>query len=143
MSSNTKKTFRKISRTLTFQAFCVKPLEPKFSIKDDRSSLHDGMSTMSKNLSFSLQVKQLRDFIESKAMQSVFYIVNIDPKTKKLMSEDTVYLLQNYSSVNIDQVSLSVEHYIKYSTKEIDSENLLWTTEPLVMRNFAISFNQN
>jgi hypothetical protein len=57
---------------LAFQAACVTPLHPKFSIKDDLSSLQAGTATgdyMSKNLSFSLQVKQLKDFIESKAMQ--------------------------------------------------------------------------
>jgi hypothetical protein len=59
-------------------------------------------------------------------MQSIFYIVNIDPRFKNFIGEDTVYLLQDYSSISIDQVTLSVEHYIKYSAEEIDSENSLW-----------------
>jgi hypothetical protein len=45
---------------LAFHAACVTPLDPKFSIKVDLSSLQAGTTTgdyMSKNLSFALQVK--------------------------------------------------------------------------------------
>lgn len=119
-----------------FHAVVVKGLDTKFTIRNDLSILQDGTTTsdfMEKNLSFTLQVSALQHYLESKCLQSVFSILNIDPLAPfSLADENTVYLLQDYSSLTLDQVLLSSEFYYKFSKKQLDQENLEWTMDLLL-----------
>jgi hypothetical protein len=104
------------------------PLVEKFTSKDDLSSIIDptkivGNDFFTKSLDFNLTVKTLREHIERHVMGSVFKLLNVEERVNAitrhcrvvLQDNYTVNLLEDYATVDLNTVMLSIEYYVQHS----------------------------
>jgi hypothetical protein len=119
----------------SFYYKAVQGLDTKFTLTDNLSDIDDASKSsnfMTKTLNFTLLLQEISEHIRSKAMDSVFKVLNIDPITNTLIDDTYVNLLKDHTSVSLEQVKRSVAYYRKRSLKMIDQENMQWSLEFLL-----------
>jgi hypothetical protein len=118
------------------------PLLDKLSCKDELSAITDptklnGGDFFTKSLDFNLSVKTLREHIERHVMDSAFTILNVEERLNNftgnrrlvLRDNNTISLLVDYASIDLNTVLLSTEYYVMHSNNKLDAENLAWSQE--------------
>jgi hypothetical protein len=127
---------------IIFHSKAVEGLVPVFSMKEDLSSItdpskHSGSDFFEKSLDLSLMVRNLMSHINRHVMNSVFNILNVEEiivlitgNTQSVLRDDsTINLLEHYFSLDLNTVMISSAYYVKYSLRELDAENMMWTQE--------------
>jgi hypothetical protein len=123
------------------------PLLDKFLSSNNLSSIIDptkivGNDFFAKTLDFNLLMKTLREHIKRRIMGSVFTILNVEEprntatRNHQVVKQDdlTVNLLEDYSTLDLNTVMSSTEHYVMHFNTKIDAENLAWSQE-LIMNS--------
>jgi hypothetical protein len=115
-----------------FHADAVTGLTKKLTLNNNISDNDDVTKSpqfMDKNLRFTLILHQIKKHIEANLLDSVFKILNVDPETNVLINDDTIYLLDDYTTLDIEDVKRSVAYYREHSTRVLDAENMVWSME--------------
>jgi hypothetical protein len=120
---------------LTFYSTATTGLTTKFTLNDNISDIDDVSKSgdfMNKNLHFTLLLQDLKNHLKSNVMDSVFKILNIDPLTNLIIDDKYIDLLDDYTSLTLEDVQRSVAYYRQRSLKPLDAENNNWSMEFII-----------